>query len=84
LPQLRLLSRSPVTVTGAHFVPRERVKVRLGALVQTVRVNSLGSFVARFPLHSDPCNGTLVVTAVGAGGETARVKAFARMCAPAP
>jgi hypothetical protein len=83
-PLLRLTSRSPVTVAGTHFAPRERVKVRLGPLLKVVRVSPAGSFVARFGVNSDPCNDTLLITAVGAAGESVRLKTFARMCPPSP
>jgi hypothetical protein len=83
-PLLRITGRAPVTVAGAHFSPSERVKVRLGPLLKVVRATSVGSFVARFRVTSDPCNDTLLVTAVGAAGDTARVKALARMCPPSP
>jgi hypothetical protein len=86
-PQLRVTSRSPVTVVGSNFRPRERVVVRLGqasALRRVVRATTSGTFLVRFAVSSDPCNDGLFVTASGASSETATLKLNARMCAPAP
>jgi hypothetical protein len=83
-PSLLLMSRTPVTVAGSHFAPRERVKVQLGAALRVARSTSNGTFVVRFAQSVDACNGSVFVTAHGATGDTASVKASARACPPAP
>lgn len=86
-PQLRVVSRTPVTVVGSHFAARERVTVRIGvdkAHVRVVRADARGSFTVRFAFSSDVCNETLIVTATGATGDSARFKGNARACPPAP
>jgi hypothetical protein len=86
-PQLRVVSRTPVTVAGSHFAARERVTVRIGAdkaHVRVVRADAKGSFTVRFAVTSDICNDTLIVIATGATGDSARFKGNARACPPAP
>ena len=86
-PQLRVVSRAPVTVAGSHFVARERVIVRLGtgkARTRVARADSRGSFTVRFAVSSDVCTDTLIVLATGASGDSARFKGNARACPPAP
>jgi hypothetical protein len=83
-PQLRLTSRAPVTVAGAHFRARERVVLRFAEQRRVIRTDRRGAFVVRLPFRADPCSDTVVVVATGARGETARVKSLARMCPPAP
>jgi hypothetical protein len=86
-PLLRVAARSPVTVVGSNFRPRERVVVRVGtesALRRVVRATKSGTFVVRFAISSDPCSGGLFVTASGPASETASLKLNARMCPPAP
>jgi hypothetical protein len=83
-PRLVLMSRTPVTVAGSHFAPRERVKVQFGAALRVVRSSASGAFVVRFAQSSDPCNDSVIVTARGATGDAAAAKASARACPPAP
>ena len=86
-PQLRVTDRSPVTVVGSNFRPRERIVVRVGqesALRRVVRASASGAFVVRFAFSSDPCSGGLFVTASGTASETASLKLNGRMCPPAP
>ena len=86
-PQLRVVSRAPVTIAGSHFAARERVLVRLGAdkaRTRAVRADSSGSFTVRFAVSSDVCTDTLIVLATGATGDSVRFKGNARACPPAP
>jgi hypothetical protein len=85
LPRLQLADASPFSVAGAHFGKHERVHLRVGSLVRVVRAGLKGSFVATFPsVHFDPCGGGMMITAVGARGETATLKLNGRACPPAP
>jgi hypothetical protein len=54
--------------------------------VRTVRTTRLGTFNASFDVTTpfDPCSDTLVVTATGARGDSAKIKIFPRACPPAP
>lgn len=80
-PRITLASRAPVTVTGTNFNARERVQVRFGTWLRVLRATSAGTFVVRFPITADPCNGPMLITAVGVvGGDSAAVKTFGRMC----
>jgi hypothetical protein len=80
-PQITLASRTPVTVTGANFKARERVKIRYGNLLHVLRATSAGTFVTRFPISADPCSGPILISAVGlVTGDTATVKTLGRMC----
>jgi hypothetical protein len=81
---LRLMSRSPVTIAGAHFAARERVRVKFGGLLRFVHATAAGTFVVRFNATSDPCLGTLLISALGATGDSARIREFARACPPSP
>jgi hypothetical protein len=80
-----------VAVRGAHFRPRERVRVTLteGALRRTrfARVGAAGSFSAALgplPTAFDPCSDAFSVVAVGGAGDRALVKYIGRECPPAP
>lgn len=79
-PQIRLAGRAPVTVTGANFQARERVKVEFGSWLHVLRTTPAGTFVTQFPISADPCSGPIIITAVGLRGDTAAVKTFGRMC----
>jgi len=85
LPRLQLKATTPFSVVGAHFGKRERVRLRVGSIARVVRAGVTGSFVATFPsVHFDACGGGLLITAVGARGETATLKLNGRACPPAP
>ena len=87
-PALRLLATSPLAVKGFHFRAGERMRVS-ARLDDTVRVrharaNRLGRFGATFGyVNYDPCNSSLVVTAVGGFGSRAALKFPQRECPPA-
>jgi hypothetical protein len=84
LPRLRLTSMSPVRVAGTRFVHGERVRVRYGTSLRVVRASPAGSFVAQFTVSADPCNGPVLITAVGTRGDTAAIKLPERACPPSP
>jgi hypothetical protein len=71
-------------VHGSHFRSRERVSVRMTTsttVVRTVRATTAGTFnVAALP--RDPCNDELVVVAVGATGDSAKLHLMPRACPP--
>ena len=80
------LSLSGSTVRGAHFHAREKVRVRITTsttVVRTVRATAAGTFAVTAPAH-DPCTDVFVVTAIGATGDSARLKVMPRACPPAP
>lgn len=80
------LSLSGNTVRGTHFHSREKVRVRMTTsttVVRTVRTTAAGTFAVTAPSH-DPCTDVFIVTAIGATGDTARLKVMPRACAPAP
>jgi len=90
LPALRLVSDQPLTVRGAHFKPREKVRVTarvdMTSRSRVVRSTATGTFKVSFdaPMAFDPCLETLRVTAVGARGSDAMLKLPQRACPPAP
>jgi|GEM_PF-6811864 len=84
LPRLSLTSMSPVGVAGVRFVHSERVRVRYGTSLRVVRASPAGSFLVHFPVSGDPCTGPVLVTAVGAHGDSAALKLPARMCPISP
>ncbi len=74
---LSLVKRNPLQVRGVHFKARERVALTATMQKQhatvTVRSTRLGRFTARFSgLANDPC-ATIVVKAVGARGDGAKL-----------
>jgi hypothetical protein len=84
---LRLAGTHPVVVQGSSFKRAERVRLVAMAdgdrAVDRVRARATGTFTATFEdLEFDPCNGGLVVRAVGAAGSTAELKIFKRGCPP--
>jgi hypothetical protein len=84
---LRLAGTHPVIVQGSSFKRAERVRLVAMAdgdrAVDRVRARATGTFTATFEdLEFDPCNGGLVVRAVGAAGSTAELKIFKRGCPP--
>jgi hypothetical protein len=74
---LRLVSLSPVTVRGAGFVARERVRVDLTGQVSRRRrpvASRLGSFTVRFDgVTATRCD-LIRVVAVGGNGSRAGLK----------
>lgn len=81
---LRIVSQSPVSVRGAHFVPSERVRVTAvasGTLRRTVVANRFGTFTATFDKAVDRCSG-LFVRAAGSRGTLAVAKLPQMMCMP--
>lgn len=84
LPRLRVTSMSPVSVAGSRFVHGERVRIRYGTSLRVVRASRAGSFVAKFAVSADPCNGPVLITAVGTRGDSATIKLPARACPPSP
>jgi hypothetical protein len=75
-PSLRITDLSPLTVQGANFKPRERVKLLVNVgmpLSSAVRAGSRGRFVARLGVHVDVGACSAVVQAVGAAGSRALV-----------
>jgi hypothetical protein len=82
-PALRV---SAQTVQGRQFYRHEKVRVAFSGYVQAivrVRTSATGSFDAPLPTAYDPCNGPLLITALGARGDTARLKLPQRACPPA-
>jgi hypothetical protein len=86
LPTIRFLDTSPVKVRGAHFVPREQVRVTLQAgstkRMRTVRVARGGGFAVNFGTiaEKDRCSGSVAVAAVGAHGDRAFYKLPTMLC----
>lgn len=84
-------SRPTLTLTngkvhGSHFHTREVVRVTIGAPIAkrlTVRASKLGAFTLTKVPNMDPCSDSVVIVAVGATGDTARMKLMPRMCPPA-
>ena len=75
------------TVRGAHFKPREVVRVTiLGPAPRTqrrMRASATGTFTVVVPAY-DPCLESLTILAAGARGDDARLKLPQRACPPAP
>jgi hypothetical protein len=88
-PHVRLTDRTPATVAGAGFHPRERVVVTVSAspthLSKTVLTTGSGAFVARFDrnLVVAQC-GQVAVTAIGARGDRAAWKTPPQVCGAPP
>jgi hypothetical protein len=83
-PTLRVVTRYPVVVRGAHFRPTERVTVRAHHIVRVVHSTETGAFRARLgTVATDRCSSWIV--AVGARGDQARVRLRGPrpQCAPA-
>lgn len=74
------------TVHGSHFHPHERVRVTVtttSTVVMRVRTTAVGAFAAALGTAPDPCNGAVVISAVGATGDRAQLKVMPRACPPA-
>jgi hypothetical protein len=85
-PALRLLDRTPLSVGGEHFAPRERVLVTVRgevAAARTVRTGTAGTFVATFrDVAASRCD-MLRVVAIGGAGRRAQLKLLPPpMCMP--
>ncbi|MFL5967626.1 MAG: hypothetical protein ACJ747_13855 [Gaiellaceae bacterium] len=81
--QLRLVASSPLRIQGLRFHPGERVRATLVSPVRRVRqvtVTRGGTFAADFGVARDRCSGVFV-TAVGASGDRAAVRALPQ-CPP--
>ena len=74
---LRVVDRSPLTVAGAAFHPRERLTLRVAAsdhrAARTLTSTASGRFRATFAFSVSPCEGYLV-SAVGRNGSRATLK----------
>jgi hypothetical protein len=85
-PTLRIVADTPLTLRGAHFQPREavRVNVTMGELrlARQTRAGSLGGFTVRFAgVRIAYCSPPLVVTARGAVSGLVRAWIPVRDCA---
>ncbi|MBV8078774.1 MAG: hypothetical protein JO186_00180 [Actinobacteria bacterium] len=79
-PALQLVSRTPLTVAGAHFAPRSRVEVNVGGVSLTTRASANGGFrVVVKSVRLGSCT-TAKVRAVGAGGQHASMAVPAAGC----
>jgi hypothetical protein len=82
-PTLSLKSKHPIVVAGAHFYPREWVRVTAASHTARVRATAKGSFVVSFPgLTLGRCSG-LFVRAAGTHGTVALWKLPQPACMPA-
>jgi hypothetical protein len=85
-PALSISMRQPVAVRGAHFAPRESVRVIVllnGSHTVRAHASGTGSFSVTFPnLSLGPCGG-LQISATGARGSVATLKLPQRACMPA-
>jgi hypothetical protein len=70
-PALRLLDRSPVTVRGDHFAPRERVRLTVTSdgEVKRVAVRSTANGIFRASLETMTVDRCSMVRVVAVGGE---------------
>jgi hypothetical protein len=85
-PALRIVDRTPLTVAGTGFAPREEVRLtlrtgRARGFARAARADAAGAFRVAFDVlvAVEPCRGALVVTATGARGSRATVR---RGCRP--
>jgi hypothetical protein len=85
-PSLRLVTLAPLTLRGAGFQARERVRVTLTVRAlrggRTFHADPLGRFTYRpqVLIALDPCLGTIVVRAVGLA--SSRQATWKRACRP--
>jgi hypothetical protein len=91
-PALRVVDRSPLTVFGTGFKPRERVVVTTpggpaldGGTTARVKVvaGAKGRFRARLQTTFDPCTGPAFIRAAGIKGSLVVLKLSLREC-PGP
>jgi hypothetical protein len=81
---LKLSKGTPLTLRGAHFDPRERVRVTVSNRLKRTKVvnaGASGSFVVSFQDSYDRCTG-LFARAVGTGGSRATLKMPQLGCPP--
>jgi hypothetical protein len=85
-PALRLLDRSPLSVRGERFQPRERVRLIITgdvAAKRTLRTDPSGRFVANFEAITATRCDMIRVVAVGGSGGRAQLKLLpAPACMP--
>jgi len=86
-PHLRLVAKNPLTVTGAGFLPSERVTLTILAtkhLLREVKARADGSFSLAVPgVRIGACTGARVI-AVGGKGSRALVWMPRPACLPVP
>jgi len=73
-------------IYGRNFHRHERVRLTLVLQireVRQVRTTGTGAFVTPLPAAYDPCTEALSIIAVGAQGDSARIKLPQRACPPA-
>jgi hypothetical protein len=83
-PTLKLVSGTALTLRGAHFATRERVRVTVTTdrrLTKRVTASGSGAFVVRFDLVYDRCSG-LFALATGTEGSRATLKMPQLGCPP--
>jgi hypothetical protein len=89
-PTLRLVQKAPLTLRGSGFHAGERIRLTFAfdgpKHTRSTRASRTGVFTVELPtvVVFDPCNTSLVATAVGTGGDTATLKYPQRACPPAP
>jgi hypothetical protein len=82
-PTVSIAARKPVVVAGAHFFPREWVRVTLNASTLRVHADRAGRFHLTFPdLILGRCAG-LRIRAAGTHGTVAALKLPLPACMPA-
>lgn len=88
-PTVRVLSLSPLKISGSHFKAHTRIRVTVPFAEKTTtmatRTTAAGRFTLTFDdsLTLDRCSGALVIHVAGPGGLLVAVKIPAHMCAPA-
>ena len=86
-PQLRLVAKSPLTVTGLGFLPSERVTLTVFAvthMLRQIKARPDGSFKLAFPrVRIGACMGARVI-AIGGKGSRAQVWMPRPACLPEP
>ena len=84
---LRVVDRSPLTVLGTGFRPRERVVVTalegLTPARTKVIASRAGRFRAKLNIVFDPCTGPAAIRAAGVKGSLVLLKLSLREC-PSP
>jgi hypothetical protein len=85
-PTLKLTRGMPLTLRGAHFAPKERVRVTVSSELKRtklVRASGSGGFGVTFQDAYDRCDG-LFALATGARGSRATLKLPPLGCPPRP
>ena len=81
---LKFAKGVPLTLRGAHFLPRERVRVTVTSELKRTKLvtaSATGTFVVSFQAAFDRCNGLLAL-AIGSQGSRARLKMPQLGCPP--